>query len=541
MIASLPIRQVTLFGDRAEVVRRGEIEVEPGAQEVVIDDLPRRLDHSTVRASARGSVPARLTATDVRSVVLEQTLHPEALAIRERLDALDVEGAARSLRRDSIALRRRFLDTFAVGGGRALARALARGGTDTSAGAAISGFLAEHAAALDAEAGELGSEERAAAGERAALEARAADLALSGDPKRRQIAVGVDASERGTLELEVRYQVHGCSWAPLYDVHLTSAPGSTTLTLTYLAEVTQASGEDWDGVELTLSTARAGGGTSVPELQPWVLRPHEPQARTMVAMSRAGTPLAQAPPQPEGEITVEPAALRLRGAAAASPAAVAAELAGASVDSESPAVTFHIGGDSRIPSDGSPHKVLVGDFPLEHRIDYITAPKLAAEAYRRATVTNTSTAPLLPGRAQLFVDAQMVGVTRVPLTAPRDEVELSVGVDDRIRVKREMSSGGAERKLLQDRRVLTHGFRIEVTNLTGAPQRVTVRDQLPVSHDERIRVRDAHLSPPPAARDEMGRLEWTLEIADGARREIAIGYSIEHPRDLVIANLPGVL
>ncbi len=38
----------------------------------------------------------------------------------------------------------------------------------------------------------------------------------------------------------------------------------------------------------------------------------------------------------------------------------------------------------------------------------------------------------------------------------------------------------------------------------------------------------------------MGRLEWELDIDDGVKREIGIRYTIEHPRDLRILNLPPV-
>jgi hypothetical protein len=35
-------------------------------------------------------------------------------------------------------------------------------------------------------------------------------------------------------------------------------------------------------------------------------------------------------------------------------------------------------------------------------------------------------------------------------------------------------------------------------------------------------------------------MEWALDLDDGARREITIAYTIEHPRDLRILNLPPV-
>ena len=538
MITTLAIREVSVFRDRAEVVRRGELELDAGTQEVVIGDLPAALADESVRASARGSVPLRLLSTDVRTVVLEETHNTEVLTLRERLEGLDAESLARSRHRDGLALRRTFLEALSAAGGRSVARAAAGGAADMTAGTAISGFLGEQAAALDREAARLDAEDRGAERERAAVEARLAALTEAGATRRRQVAVAVEMAEAGRLELEVRYQVGASRWSPLYDLRLTTAEGRSDLQLSYQAEVTQRSGEDWSGVDLILSTARAGHVTQVPELTPWLLQPYQSVSRT--PMGSGGVPLAvpRAVTVPR-EPRLFAAALAAPEAAPGPPPMEVAESVSAAVESGGPTVTFRISGSSRIPSDGSPHKVPVGEFPLEHRLDFITAPCLAPEVVRRASVTNSSPAPLLPGRAQLFVDAQMVGATELPLVAPRDQIELSLGTEDRVKVKREMVSGGAEKKLLQDRRVVSQGFRIEVTNLTGARQRVVVRDQLPISHDERIRVRDPRLSPPPSRQDEMGRVEWALDLDDSARTEIQIGYTVEHPRDLRILNLPG--
>ena len=534
---TLPIGEVTVFQDRAEVVRRGQLELKPGTQEVVIDDLPAALIEGSVRADASATVPVRLLSTDVRTVFLDQTQNPEILALRQGLEALEEEARERTRRRDSVSLRRTFLGALAAAGGRSVARAVARGAADVQAGSAISAFLAEQSEALDRETAQLETRDRAAAREREAIEKRLAALAEAGATNRRQVAVGLEAGEAGRLELEVRYQVHGCRWVPVYDLRMVSADGNTQLAMTYLAEVTQRSGEEWEGTALALSTARALGGTVVPELAPWVLQPWEPPPRP--GLTAAGTPVA--PAAMRREQTLEPApAFAAARLAAAAPAMESAETASAAVEAQGPTAIFRVTGRSSVPSDGSPHKVLIGEFPLEHRIDYITAPKLAAEAYRRATITNSSPVVLLPGRAQIFADSRMIGATRIPLVPPRGELELSLGVDDRVKVKREMVGGGAEKKLLQDRRVLSHAFRIEVSNLTGRRQRVVVRDQLPISRDDRIRVRDARLVPAPTEQDRMGRLEWALDIEDGAKREISIGYTIEHPRDLRVLNLPPV-
>ncbi len=294
MIASLPIREVTVFGDRAEVVRRGELRVDEGVQEVVVEDLPASLVEGTVRAGARSTVSVRLLSTDVRTVFLEESQNPEVLRLTVQLEELEAETAARARRRDAINLRRSFLASLSNNGGRAVARALAHGEADVTAATAIAGLLSAQSGELDGQEAQLDAQEREAAKQRDALGRRIAAIGEAGATRRRQVAVGLEMTGPGDVELEVRYNVLRCRWAPIYDIRLTSADGPTDLRLTYLAEVTQSTGEDWDGVSLLLSTARTTGGTRVPELEPWLLQPYQPP-RPM--MSAAGAPMGAPAPE----------------------------------------------------------------------------------------------------------------------------------------------------------------------------------------------------------------------------------------------------
>ena len=60
------------------------------------------------------------------------------------------------------------------------------------------------------------------------------------------------------------------------------------LKVSYLAEITQRTGEDWPEVTLVLSTARQGLRQTLPELSPWYIgRPQPPRPVAMRARRRA--------------------------------------------------------------------------------------------------------------------------------------------------------------------------------------------------------------------------------------------------------------
>ncbi len=77
-------------------------------------------------------------------------------------------------------------------------------------------------------------------------------------------------SETATeLTLKLTYQIRGARWAPVYDADLNTSTGK--IELKTLAQISQRTGEDWKGVDVTLSTLRPSAGTQLPHLNPWVL------------------------------------------------------------------------------------------------------------------------------------------------------------------------------------------------------------------------------------------------------------------------------
>jgi uncharacterized protein (TIGR02231 family) len=189
-----------------------------------------------------------------------------------------------------------------------------------------------------------------------------------------------------------------------------------------------------------------------------------------------------------------------------------------------------------VPADGAAHRATVAVAELAARRDYLTAPVLAPDAHLRATVANTSPHTLPAGTGAVFHAGEFVGSSHLPVWAPGEEVELALGVDDRIRVERELVRRSAARTVLGGGRRREAEHRITVSNHTPGPARVTVLDQLPVSRDESIVVKEQRLDPAPTERDDLGRLTWVLELPPGERREVVIGVRVDVARGVEVAG-----
>jgi len=519
------IQAVTVFTQQARITRAGSVHLEPGEHILVVSNLPTSLIEDSVRASGRGA-GATLLGVDVRTEHLPDAPEEQIAALHEQLDTL--RGRDKALVDEDGALDHRlnWLRELASQSGGAYARALARGAADLEAVTALGDYLAAQETTITDRRREIAQERERLAREIAALEARLKSLRGRRIATRRAIHVSIQAASAGDFTLEVEYAVHGASWQPLYDLRLED----TTVSLGYLAQVTQSTGEDWPEVALALSTARPAISTELPELDPWyidVLRPAPPpmpKARMMRAASPAAAPM-MAEAADEGVLGF---------ALAEEPAA----LAQAAIESEGGAsVTYRVAHPAAVPSDGSPHKTGITTLKLDAKLDYLTVPRLAEEAYLRAKITNTSEYMLLPGQASVFHGADFVGRSELDLIAPSEEFEVQMGIDDRIRVEHKLVRRDVSKALIGTTRRSEFAYRITLTSLLNTPARITLSDHLPLSRHEGIKVKLLSAQPEPTKHDDLNILAWELELPPGKKHSVEFAFSVEHPRDLALRGL----
>jgi uncharacterized protein (TIGR02231 family) len=190
-----------------------------------------------------------------------------------------------------------------------------------------------------------------------------------------------------------------------------------------------------------------------------------------------------------------------------------------------------------VPADGGPHKTMVARFALDAALDHLAVPALAAEAYLRATVTNTSSLLLLPGPARVFHGPQFVGETLLDTVAAGEEFELQLGVDDQIRVERTLRRRGTGKAVIGGTRTIDIGYEITVENHRAGKTRVSVHDRIPVSTDADIKVRLRETNPAPAKQTDLGELTWELSLDGGQEATVRYRFTVEHPAQVTVTGL----
>jgi len=524
----VPIAAVTVFRDGARVQRNGTVGIEPGPQTVLIGGLPASTDSASVRVAARGPGLALLNV-EVHRRYRTDPLREETTRLRSGVDrcrdavqALDDEDAAEQARLD-------FVGQLSGAAATALARAVSFGRADHDDLAQMAGHLHGDTADALGRRRDISARRRAARRELEAAEQRleAAEKRAGSSVAFTEVSATLEASAATRAEVELSYHVSGACWRPLYDLALEGK----RLAVSYLAEVTQQTGEDWPAVELVLSTTRRGRHQTLPELDPWYIRRARPvpgpSARRPTAL--AGVAAELGAPVPVMAMEAGSGAAKT-GPAEAPP--LTAELGESGVG-----LTYRVQRPLAVPADGGPHKTMVAQFALDAALDYLAVPVLAPEAYVRATVTNTSPLLLLPGPARIFHGAKFAGETFLDTVASGEEFELQLGVDDQIRVERKLRRRSTSKAVIGGTRTIDVAYEITVENHRPDKARVSVHDHIPVSADGEIKVRLRETSPDPAGHDDLGELTWELSLDGGQTKTIRYRFTVEHPAQVTVTGL----
>lgn len=520
------IAEVTVYTDRARITRRGAAHLQAGEQRVSLENLPATLQDDSVRAGGRGEGVRILGVEVIREFVTEA---PEAniAELQKQLEALQDQDATLSDEDGAISAQLEFLKSLRESTATTLPRGISLGRSKLEDVQSLIDYLGQEWAEALARRREIARERRELARQIEALQGKMAPNYAS--LERRQINVFVEAAAEVDAEIEVTYGVTGASWQPLYDIRLVESKVS----LGYLANVTQQTGEDWPAVQLSLSTARPAVSTIIPELDPWYL--DVPRPRPPMPMAR----MAAAPAQYTGSAEGAGAADAYAGPPTMMLAETAPkmEVAQATVESTGASVTFKVGRPVDIPSDGSPHKTTVTSLDLDSQLDYVSVPRLAEEAYLRAKITNTSQYILLPGRANIFHEGDFVGSTWLETVVPNQEFEAQLGVDDRVKVERELTTREISKTLIGNTRKNVFGFKITVSSFLEWPTRVMLYDQFPVSRNEQIKSKLLEVNPPPVEQSELNILKWDLALAPQQVQTLSFAFEVDFPRDLAITGL----
>ncbi len=347
-----------------------------------------------------------------------------------------------------------------------------------------------------------------------------ADIRAAGysEQKSKKVAkFTVDAKEAETAEVSISYIVPNARWTPTYDVRVET--NDRDLALHYYGNVSQSTGEDWENVNLTLSTANPQLGESVPELRPWRIN----QAYDSVSYA------------PKMELR-KPILRSMQSNDMVEDVAI--------IDTTSPtAAIFDINGKSSIMSSKPSKRVAISKNVSDISLQYSSVPKIEQSAYLQAIMKNPNDYAILPGSANVFINGNFTTDVKLDFIAPNEKFDLPLGVDQNVKVERKFVKKFQSNEGITGRRIRQQfEYEITILNSHDTPETLIIKDQLPISESEKIKVQ---LVTPTIGKIENGTVSvdedkfitWNLTLKPNEKVTLPFVFYVESDANVDIDGL----
>jgi uncharacterized protein (TIGR02231 family) len=328
----------------------------------------------------------------------------------------------------------------------------------------------------------------------------------------------------GNVNLDISYITNSASWQPFYDLRAENINAS--IDLAYKAKVTQTTGIDWKKVKLTLSSGNPNQNNVAPLLQAWFLRYNYPFKYEKEANDNENK-------DNKSNVIESVVVQGYRTTTKKDKSSISnyTEIVEGQLN-----VSFDIDIPYDILSNGKAHSVSLKDIKIPATYKYYAVPKVEKEAFLLAELNDYAKYNLLPGEANIVFEGMYVGKTTINPNQTQDTLNLSMGRDKKISIKRERVTDKSGTKFLSSYKEQTFTYDITVRNNKKEEINMMLKDQYPLSTDKEITIelldKDGAKS-----NEETGVLTWEIKLKPNETKKYRISYKVKYPKDKLIGNL----
>ncbi len=332
-----------------------------------------------------------------------------------------------------------------------------------------------------------------------------------------EIVVNAAASSGTRVQFDISYITHQARWQALYDIRAVDTAEPVELLMK--ASIEQSTGEDWNNIQLTLSTGTPLDNRVVPTLNTWFLRYIEPVAQKPLVIRGMATRQAQAPEMAmDDDIVLDEMVM-------AGSAAEYTEVSQTNTTRE-----YRIGAPVSVVSGGDEKIIEVRQHELPASFTWYAIPRVDNDAYLIARVSEWEEYIVLPGEAGVFFENAFVGKTMLDPMQAGDTLEISMGIDRGLSLERVRMIEQSRKSIFGRYITETVGWEIKVKNNKNRQVDLEIKDQIPVSTQDNMLI---YLDEKSGAdhNESTGILTWRLQMDAGESLSRTFRYSVKYPQD----------
>lgn len=396
-----------------------------------------------------------------------------------------------------------------------------------------------------------------------------------------KLVLQLNCAIAGKYDFNISYITPNAHWSAFYDLRADNV--LSPLKLIYRAKIFQTTGIDWKQVKLSLSTSVPSQTGNAPVFNTWFLsyiNPVRYYEKQMAAQNQIQS-LQRDSNGPDGYLAGAVSAIRIRGAASlnsnnqplyivngvempageyvkldpntikdmnvikedavsiygsrAANGAIIVTLKDGFDDYVSVAdkelnVTFDIDLSYDVPTNGKAQTAVLKEYEVPASYKFYSAPKLDKDVFFLAEIADWEKLNLLPGEANIIFENTYIGKSFIDPSSTQDTLNLTMGRDKRVVVKKEKLMDYSSVKFLGSNKKQTFAYEITVKNNKKDAIDILLKDQYPISQNKEVEVELLEKSDALDNAD-IGVLTWKLKLAPGETKKMKISYSVKYPKD----------
>lgn len=576
------VESVTVYRGQALVTRMVDVAGPAGLKEVAVTELPARVVGGSVFAESADGVEIRSVLYQERNVAqdVREVVRKKDQELRDKADAISANQKSQTV----LAEQRAYLDKLSAFIAPTATVEMTKGVLNADQLQKLTTFQFEQRQTIATKELELAKQLKLLQEELNVLQRERSEMAAGSSRVVREAVIFANFTQPNG-KMRVRYLVDSATWFPSYN--LRGERNAKQVTLEFNSSIQQMSGEDWQDVAMTLSTATPSLVSVAPMLDPMTIALAHPgkggqampqqdaqgyndnrdklkqrqfeaeQSRNTYAgnkggsvpdfnMSTTGTANSAGIANP-GDVRLNELAQELQ--VMELNIKDMKQVKGVTFRGETVSVTYQLPQRTSLPSRADQQLIQVASMPVKAEFYKLAVPVLTPYVYDQATITNDGKMVLLAGPIDSYLAGQFVGNGTMATVAVGETFTAGFGIDSSLRASRELVE--KTETVQGGNRVLNFNYHLAVENFGAAPVAVRLMDRLPTTKDNDLKITLASgPTLPEVSKDESyqqkdrkaGMLRWDVEVPPQAIGPKAKGvdyqFKLEYDKQMTIAGMP---
>jgi len=525
-IISSEIKEVTLFTNQALITKGADVKVKKGMNELLIGVDAFNVDRDSISVKVYGE--GEVFSVQFKEIYLKEAPQENIKVLEQKIKELKDRKRRLLDEKSVLGKKEEFLDSLIEFSQTQVPQEIKTSFPKTEDLEKTLVFLGDSFQDINRKKEALDLEIEEIDKEIGVLEKELASIKRPRGETKRAIEVLFNSKRDQEIRLEASYIVYNAYWRPLYKVNVPLDLKEVDLIM--FSNIRQKTGEDWKGINLTISNVIPLKGVALPSLNSWFLDLVRHEAKARRRMFAPQQKFASRKALEEG-IALE-----------AEKTKEEADFVYAQRKELPLSFEYSLPQILNIESKDKETILPIFSKKLKGEFFHYVVPRISPLTF--LVCKTSSDKELLSGPLNVYFGGRFIGKTYLSEKKPGEDFNLSLGADREVKVKREKIKDKVKEtffgKIKRQTIVREMAFKITVENLKEKTIKINIIDSIPVSKTDMIEVKDLKINPKPSKKDYQDRegvLFWELEVNPKEKEEIDIEFTVTYPKDTPIFGL----